>query len=126
MGVNTSHAVLQCNTGHVLQHSLASVQHLYCSTDSWAWNPPVQHCVSVQFLLQYGNTSTVRALSTQYMRLEQRQIRQGDAEWKMEVIATILVGCLLVLSAIIAIFILHRSRNTHHFQPKAKTIPVLD
>ena len=28
--VNTSHAVLQCNTGHVLQHSLASVQHLYC------------------------------------------------------------------------------------------------
>ena len=28
--VNTSQAVIQCNTGHVLQYSLAPVQYLYC------------------------------------------------------------------------------------------------
>ena len=28
--VNTSQAVIQCNTGHVLQYSLVPVQYLYC------------------------------------------------------------------------------------------------
>ena len=38
-----------------------------------------------------------------------------STEWQMEVMATILVGCLLVVSAIIAIFILHRFRKMQEY-----------
>ena len=26
---------------------------------AWLWSPPVEHCVSLKFLLQYGNSSVV-------------------------------------------------------------------
>ena len=39
-------------------------------------------------------------------------------EWQLEVMATILVGCLLVVSAIIAIFILHRFRKLQSYKFK--------
>ena len=28
---------------------------------AWLWSPPVEHCVSLKFLLQYGNSSVVSA-----------------------------------------------------------------
>ena len=53
-------AVLQCNSGHLLQDSLQTVLQLVCSNTSLQWEPPVQHCVPAQQLLQGANSSAVR------------------------------------------------------------------
>ena len=80
---------------------------------SWSWQPPVEHCVSLKFLLEYGNSTVVRAIGSHYMKLRQTSaLSQG--EWEVEVIATVLVGCLLMVSATIAIFILFRYRKNQN------------
>ena len=74
--VNDDIAKLQCNPGHVIQSSLTPTITLRCSgAPNWQWTPAESHCVSLQFLMQYANTSVVKALSGNYMRLEQKEQR---------------------------------------------------
>ena len=70
---NSSLATLTCNQGHVLLSTLRPVATLSCSPTTHTWTPGVEHCVSIQFLLQYGNKSVVTTLSaSEFMRLEQK------------------------------------------------------
>ena len=70
------------STGHVFRSSLK--QHIWlqcrwisvtiitfwpCCSDrpprAWSWSPPVEHCVSLKFLLEYGNSSVVSVPGSQ-------------------------------------------------------------
>ena len=82
-----------------------------------------------QFLLQYGNSSVVARLTAGLaLRLQRGDTgwvpaRPGDqchtllcrtAGWGLEVVATILVGALLLLSAGVALLVLYRVTRPHH------------
>ena len=136
-------ARLECEAGHVLAGSLQSGQDLVCNNSSRRWQPPVQHCVSTQvqcvllrtaltrgsqFLLQYGNSSVVARLTAGLaLRLQRgdtgwvparpgqcRTLLCRTAGWGLEVVATILVGALLLLSAGVALLVLYRVTRAHH------------
>ena len=56
-------ARLSCLPDHVLQASLSQTARLQCDNKSWSWSPPVSHCISVSFLIQYANQSVVKFLT---------------------------------------------------------------
>ena len=56
-------ASLTCRPEHVLQSSLTQAASLQCDNQSWTWSPPVSHCISVSFLIQYANQSVVKFLT---------------------------------------------------------------
>jgi len=66
-----------------------------------------------QFLLQYGNSSVVARL-TAGLALRLQRGDTGTAGWGLEVVATILVGALLLLSAGVALLVLYRVTRPHH------------
>ena len=68
---NSSHATITCNLGHVLLSTLLPVTNLHCSHTTHSWTPGVEHCVGVKFLLQYGNKSVVKILSSQNLQQTQ-------------------------------------------------------
>merc|ERR550534_3248742 len=93
--VNSTHAHMLCSTGHVFRSSLQQDVWLHCR--AWLWSPPVEHCVSLKFLLQYGNSSVVRAIGSHYEKLAQVSVL-SPGEWRMEVVATVMVIFLLKIS----------------------------
>merc|ERR1719369_2482318 len=66
---NSTHAHLACSSGHVFRSSLKQLSSLHCR--DWNWSAPVEHCVSLKFLLEYGNSSVVRAIGSHYEKLSQ-------------------------------------------------------
>merc|ERR1719186_2574674 len=118
--LNDSHASLTCNPGHILQSTLSPVATLRCIGTTHAWTPQVEHCVGVQFLIQYGNKSVVRVLSYQYQKQEQPQTL-SESSWQFEAVVTTLIGFLLVFSAIMAIIVLFRGRRLQEYE-KEETV----
>jgi len=111
LGVNSSVAQLSCRPGHVFRSTLSDSLFLNCI--GGVWNPQPQHCVSIGFLLQYGNASEVKKL-TEGAATYSRHTWVGSREWRLEMFGTAMVGCLLVVSATIALFILFRFRQRHY------------
>ena len=83
---------------------------------------PSSGCINLGFLQKILLSPSVFYVCSQ---ANKNLFSRADVEWKMEVIATILVGCLLVLSAIIALFIMHRSRSSQHFPSKVGYINIV-
>ena len=63
VGEDGETARLSCLLDHVLQASLTQAATLRCDNKSWTWSPPVSHCISVSFLIQYANQSVVKFLT---------------------------------------------------------------
>lgn len=98
--INSSWAQFTCHQGHVFKSSLSSLRSVQCRDSQW--REGLEHCVSVEFLLQYGDEEVVRSLQISYSQLTQSQ-DQRTREWSLEVGATVLVGSLLLISLIIGI-----------------------
>jgi len=100
----------------VLQSSLTQSLELSCDNKTWAWAPAIAHCVSIPFLLQYANSSVVSFLTGgQALRLQDTSA-SFSTEFELELVATILVGVLLLVSAVIAVFVLYRFRKSQELQ----------
>ena len=56
-------AEVECEAEHVVQSSLTQASRLTCDNNTWTWSPPVSHCISVKFLIQYANQSVVKFLT---------------------------------------------------------------
>ena len=71
--LNSTQVLLQCIPDHLFISTLQSSIILNCDSDTLTWIPAVEHCVSLQCLLQYSNSSTVKTLTVNYMKLKQKQ-----------------------------------------------------
>ena len=131
-------AEVECEAEHVVQSSLTQASRLTCDNTTWTWSPPVSHCISVKFLIQYANQSVVKFLTggraLQLRNSEERLVghltvhtfylsfslhsRRFSTEFELELVATVLVGVLLLVSAVIAIFILYRFRKSQDSQAR--------
>ena len=77
--LNSTQVLLQCTPDHLFVSTLNPRVILNCDSDTLTWIPAVEHCVSLQWLLQYSNSSTVKRLSANYMKLKQKQ-RSGKTK----------------------------------------------
>jgi len=95
---NGTLAQLACNEGHVFKSTLLSRRTLHCRGNKWVER--LEHCVSLDFLLQYGSEDIKSSLQYSHSQLVQED---SDPEWQLEVGATVMVGILLLVSLAIAI-----------------------
>jgi len=103
---NKTHAEMVCHPGNVFMSTLSSTSTASCRDNSWV--PPVEHCVSVNFLMEYGNKSVVNSLTSSHGQVSQH-FRSSSSS--VEVVATGVVGFLLVVSLSLAVLLYIRLRN---------------
>lgn len=113
--INSSLAEFTCDQGHVFKSTLSSSRTMHCRESQW--REGVEHCTSVEFLLQYGDQDLVRSLQVYHSQLTQSP-EQRSREWQVEVVATVLVGSLLIISLAIGIslYIKYSTSGSYYLQ----------
>jgi len=106
---NESYAEFACNEGHVFKSSLTSFKSTYCRGN--LWEDKLEHCVSIDFLLQYGGEDVKQALVFSHSQLVQSN-QSSDDELKLEVVALVLVGVLLLVSLSIPLVLYLKYKET--------------
>ena len=71
--LNNNQVQLKCNSNHLLMSTLKPSAILSCEPQTLSWTPPVEHCISQQWIQQYANTSIRKKLVEINMILSHKQ-----------------------------------------------------